>query len=117
MGKSGYLERQQEIIKRYRMADKDTYTQYMVDIFLIVLNDPEIMGKNVLGKDRLARVVEGVNKTYDRFALALTKDVEADYWQEKLDSKLRSIVGDDRFTPFSKRYEWIFQTDYSGRKK
>lgn len=117
MGKNGYLERQKKAIGVYRQAEKETYMQYMVDMFMIVLNDPEVMGKDVLGKKRLAKVVSAVSKTYDEYVLALTSSSEADYWQTKLDERLASIIGQKDLIPFKERYEWIAQCGYNPRGK
>lgn len=117
MGKNGYLQKRKQTINTYRQAEKDTYIQYMVDIFMIVLNDPAVMGKDVFGKKRIMRVVEAVSKTFDNYALALTDQDEADYLQEKLDQRLASILGDDDLIPFSKRYGWIEQKGYSKKGK
>ena len=94
MSSNGYLQRQKEQLDRYRQAEKETFTQYMVDMFSIVLNDPEVMGKDVFGKKRLRRVMEAVSKTYDQYILALTANPEADYYQTKLDARLAAITGD-----------------------
>lgn len=116
MGKNGYLQRQQQAVNIYRQAEKETYTQYMVDMFMIVLNDPAVMGKDVFGKDRLKRVVDAVSSAYDKYVLALTTQDEADFWQEKLDQRLAAIVGND-LTPFGERYEWIKRRGYGPRGK
>lgn len=73
MGKNGYLQKRKHTIDTYRQAEKDTCIQYMIDIFMVVLNDPEVMGKDVFGKKRIVRVIEAVSEAYDRYALALTK--------------------------------------------
>ena len=65
MGKNGYLEKQKKQIDAYRQAEKDTYVQYMVDMFSLALSDPDVMGKDVFGKDRLSKVIHAVEKNYD----------------------------------------------------
>lgn len=117
MKKSGYLQKQKLTIDSYRQAENDTCIQYMIDIFMIVLNDPAVMGKDVFGKKRILRVIEAWSKTYDKYALALTKQDEADYWQEKLDQRLASILGKEDLVPFSKRYDWIEQRGYGPKRK
>ena len=117
MGKNGYLQRQQQYINLSRQAEKETYTQYMVDVFTIVLNDPEVMGKDVFGKKRLMKIMNAVSKTYDQYALALTAHDEADYYQEKLDKRIEAIVGEKDLIPFNKRYDWIRHKGYGPKGK
>ena len=80
----------------------------MTDMFIFALNDPEIMGKDVFGSARLAKVLAGVGKYYDLFFDALTNSAEADYMREKTDEKMKRIVGDNgEFIPFDKRYDYV----------
>lgn len=51
--KSGYLMRQKVRDDVLELAYKQTYQQYMTDMFIIALNDPDVMGKDVLGYKRL----------------------------------------------------------------
>lgn len=117
MGKNGYLQKRKQTIETYRQAEKDTYIQYMVDIFMIVLNDPVVMGKDVFGKKRLQKVIGAWSKAFDKYALALTSQDEADYWQEKLDQRLASILGEKDLIPFEKRYDWIKRRGYGPKKR
>lgn len=48
-GKNAYLEQRQAEINVYRQAEKDTYIQYMTDMLMVTLNDPDVMEKNVFG--------------------------------------------------------------------
>lgn len=50
---SGYLKRQKARDDVLERAYKQTYQQYMTDMFIIALNDPAVMGKDVLGYKRL----------------------------------------------------------------
>lgn len=117
MGKNGFLERQKLAVDTYRQAEKDTYIQYMIDMFMVTLNDPDVMGKDVFGKERIARVIHAVEQNFFRFEPALTKMNEADYYQEKLDQRLAKILGRDALVPFSKRYDWIEIRGYGPKKK
>lgn len=117
MGKNGYLERQKRTVDVYRQAEKDTYIQYMIDMFMVALNDPEVMGKDVFGKDRIVRVIHAVEQYFDQFELALTKADEADYYQEKLDRRLARILGKDTLVPFPERYKWIKIEGYGPKRK
>jgi len=114
MGKNGYLEKRQAAINIWRQAEKDTILQYAIDIFLIVLNDPEVMGKGVIGKERMRKIMTAFGTTYDDYNDAIHGGVEADYAQEKLDDRLRAFLGDD-LIPFHQRYEWIRKETYNKR--
>ena len=54
--RNGYLDRKKAEIGVYRQAEKDTYIQFMSDMWQITLNDPEIMGKDVFGEKRIAPI-------------------------------------------------------------
>lgn len=112
MGKNGYLARRQVAIDTYRQAEKQTYIQFMTDTLMLTLNDPEVMGKDVFGKERIKKLVAAWEKTFDEFHGALEKGDEADYYQEKMDVMLKRILGDDGFHPFPERYDWIKQQKY-----
>lgn len=117
MGKrSGYLERKKNEIGVYRQAEKETYIQFMSDMFQIALNDPEVMGKDVLGEGRIRRVVAAASKNFDTFHGALENIQEADYIQEKLDQRLGRIFK-EKLVPFCERYWWISRPRYDKRTR
>ena len=98
-------------------AAEQTITQYMVDMFIIALNDPEVMGKDVLGYKRLSRVVHAVQNYRDIYSGAMdVKRAEADYYREKLDERLRSIIPPEHFTPFLEGFGWVDDVRYEKRK-
>ena len=103
------MARQREKIDAYRMAERETYIQYMTDTLMVTLNDPRVMGKDVFGKTRLKRIVDAWGKAYDQYHQALEKSPEADYWQTKLDQALEAILGDE-LLPFEQRYDWVKNT-------
>ena len=116
MGKNGYLEKQKIRTDVYRQAEKDTCIQFMTDTLMVVLNDPEIMGKDVFGKKRITKVVKAWGEAYDKYHGALERGDEQDFWQVKLDMALGKIMGED-LIPFEKRYEWISQPGYEKRRR
>lgn len=116
MGKNGYLQRQKARDSAYRVAAADTERQFMVDLFCLVLNDRETMGKNALGLERLRRVVTRVMEEYQVWEQALTGGPEADYYQEKLDIALARIMGDE-LVPFKERYDWVKIAETVRRRK
>ena len=117
MRQSHLLKRQQDRERVVEKAVEQTITQYMVDMFIIALNDPEVMGKDVLGFKRIQKVVQAVQKYRDIFSSAMShKNAEADYYREKLDERLRSIIPPEHFAPFLKRYDWLEDVKYEKRK-
>ena len=50
--KNGYLQKQKATVDAYRQAEKETYIQFMTDTLILTLNDPEVMGKDVFGRER-----------------------------------------------------------------
>ena len=110
-----------EKCRRVFHAARQTYQQYMVDMVMLVLNDPEVMGKDVFGYDRAKKVMEAVGDKYDSYYEALTVNPEADYLRQKLDDALRRIFrkgkAEDKFLPFEKRYEWMEEITYKLEEK
>ena len=109
------LENRDRIVKR---AAFDTAEQLFTDCLSIVLNDPEVMGRDVFGEDRIRRVVEATMRERDRWIAAVNPGPEADYMREKLDQRLQQIFRKD-FQPFDARYNWALQvrTVQEGRRK
>ena len=100
----------------YYDAIKQTYMQYMTDTLILTLNDPNVMGKDAFGYTRIKRVLDAWGRCYDRSFDALTKNPEADYAREKMDSAIKRITsGHQEFIPFEKRYEWLPEISY-GKK-
>ena len=102
--------------KEWQRVGEETERQYTTDMFLLALNDPEIMGKDVLGYKRLCRVLKGVSQKYDDFHGALLKDPEADYVRAKLDEAMLKFVPKEAFCPFHERYDHIMPERYDKRK-
>jgi hypothetical protein len=123
MGKqSGLLKRQkEEQTAKDRLlqdATRQTFVQYMTDTLICVLNDPDVMGKDVFGYARLKKVLEAWGKCYDLYFDALTVKDEADYFREMLDRALRRVVPEgEHFDPFEQRYEWLPRILYGEKGK
>lgn len=116
MGKNDYLAKQQAMRQAVFSAGEDIGMQRMWDAVSAALHDPEIMGKDTLGKMRMQKLYQGVRKKMDAFHKAFTPDVEADYVQEKMDAELREIWGED-LVPFPERYPDIKQFGYDKARK
>ena len=122
MKQSGLLKRQKaEREKRDRTlqdATRQTFVQYMAEMFFFALNDPEVMGKDVLGYARLKRVLDAAEQNYDKFFDALTLNPEADYARQKMDDIMRRIVPKgEPFVPFEERYKWLPAITYGGKEE
>lgn len=57
MGKNGFLERQKAVQRGFFEAGLQSGRQQILDMMSLVLRDPEVMGKDTFGKDRLVKVV------------------------------------------------------------
>lgn len=90
--------------------------QKMWDYVQICLRDPDIMGKDTFGKDRIVKLYDALKKEVDFYHVCFTDDKEADYFQEKMDAELREIWGDE-LQPFYERYPYIKKFDYSKARK
>lgn len=113
---SGLLKRQKTRDTLVKEATQDIYKQFMIDMMCLTLNDPEYVGKDRFGYDRLVKVCEGVLKNCQTYQIALTKHENADYARSKLDQEMVRIAKDpDRVTPFEQRYPWIYKIVY-GKK-
>ena len=114
--KNSFLAKQEERLQWYLDTGIDRGMQSVIDYVCIALNDPELMGKNVMGKVRLQKLNAKLKEIASYYETAFTDDVEADYIQEQLDRRLREIFGDE-LMPFEKRYPYFKKIKYNkGRK-
>jgi hypothetical protein len=90
--------------------------QKMWDYIQIVLHDPEVMGKDTFGENRLCKVFDALKVVSSEYHTAFTPDKEADYYQEKLDAQLREIYG-DKALPFYERYPEMKRITYDKPRK
>ena len=116
MAKNAYLEKQRIANQAYFDAGLQMGRQQILDMMCIVLNDPEIMGKDTFGKDRLLKVLKGIDQYIDVFQKAWGRDDETDYYRDKLDGWLARIYGDGMHDTFIKRYEFCPDFNYKTGK-
>lgn len=116
MAKNDFLAKQRALQNACFQAGLQSGRQQILDMLSIVLNDPDIMGKDVFGKDRLLKVVNGVGEYIDVFQKAWEKNDETDYWRVKLDAHLARIYGEGMHDTFEKRYEYCPDYDYTKGK-
>ena len=112
MAKNDFLAKQKATQKAYFDAGLQMGRQQIMGMMSLVLNDPEIMGKDTFGKDRLPKVVKGIGEYIDRFQPAWEKSDEADYYQVKLDEALARVYGGDLADSFYKRYKFAPEYNY-----
>lgn len=118
MAKNNFLERQRAIQKAYFEAGLQSGRQQIMDMMSLVLNDPDIMGKDTFGKDRLLKVVKGIGEKIDYFQPAWEKSDDADYYQKEMDDSLAKVYGDGLADSFYQRYQFAPEFDYmKGRWK
>lgn len=118
MGENAFLKKQKAMQRAYFDAGLQMGRQQILDMMSLVLNDPEIMGKDTFGKDRLLKVVKGIGAYIDKYQPAWEKSDDADYYQVKMDEALAKIYGDKLADSFYQRYEFMPEFCYkTGRWK
>ena len=118
MAKNSFLAKQDALQKACFNAGLRCGRQQILDMMSLVLRDPEIMGRDTFGKDRLLKVVKGVGEYIDKFQPAWEKNDETDYYRAKLDDALVEAYGESLHDSFLERYEFAPEYDYkTGRWK
>ena len=97
-------------------AGMDTSWQEFWDLLCITLNDPDVMGKDTFGKERLLKLRKALEEREEIYSKGMNSGPEADYYQEKLDENLRRIFGPD-LAPYKDRYPYIPQLNYTKQHK
>lgn len=108
---NAFLAKQQALQQKCFEVACDTTAQQFFDYLCLVLNDPEVMGKDVFGAKRIQKIHEALRKTDKYYSEAWAHTQESDYYQEKLDTALRDIFGE--IQPFNERYPFLRDFDYS----
>lgn len=116
MQKNKYIAMRDADRQAFMTAGMQTGRQQIIDMMCLVLNDPEIMGKDTFGPTRLLKVINGIGTYMDKFELAYGVGNEADYYQDQMDQLLGKALGCKMEFTFPKRYEYIKQFDYTGKK-
>jgi hypothetical protein len=74
------------------------------------------MGKDIFGKDRLLKVVIGIDEYIGKYQKAWEKDDETDYIRAKLDAALAEAYGPGLHDSFTQRYDTAPEYDYTKGK-
>ena len=112
MAKKDFLARQRALQQGFFSAGLQSGRQQIIDLVSLVLRDPDIMGKDTFGRDRLLKVVNGVGEYIDLYQKAWEKDDETDYYREKLDAALVEAYGQELHDSFLERYEFLPEIEY-----
>ena len=95
MAQSGYAKRLQERQRERERIVELWISQLCLDVMADVLNDPNVMGKDVMGARRQKRIAEAFNDRYPQYEIGLTKKPDSDYIRAKVDERQRQIFGPD----------------------
>lgn len=96
-----------EAYARGLRVGQDTGYQRAYDYIAVAMRDSGMSGARI---HDILRKAEALDDDLGA-AWEPRSDVEADYYQEKLDERLREIFGDE-FAPFAKRYPYIREVRY-----
>ena len=116
MAKNAYLENQRALQSAFFNAGLQSGRQQIIDLVSLVLRDPDIMGRDTFGKDRLLKVVKGIGEYIDMYQPAWEKTDETDYYRAKLDDALAEAYGEGLHNSFHQRYEFAPEFDYNRGK-
>lgn len=116
MSRNGYLEKKAAKDRALIEAGVQCGKQQIVDYLTLVLRDPDYVGKDIFGRERIEKVLVGLHEYEMMFDKAYTKHKEADVAQKHLDDMLREVYGDD-LVPFAERQPDVLQMDYSKARK
>lgn len=116
MKKNNFLAKQQIAQKVSLEIGIQCGRQQILDMMSLALREPEIMGKDIFGRDRLLKVVDKIRENIDYYQPAFEKQDETDYYRAKLDEALVDAYGGELHDSFEKRYEFCPTYDYSKGK-
>lgn len=112
MAKNDFLAQQRALQRACFDAGLKSGRQQIIDMLSLVLRDSDIMKSDTFGKDRLLKVVQGINEYIHKFQPAWEKTDETDYYRAKLDAALAEAYGDGMHDSFLQRYEFAPEYDY-----
>lgn len=111
MGKNDYLEKRRARDREFFNAGMDTGIQLAHDFIQMALHEPQVMGKDTIGKSRFEKVFQKCAEYDDYYHLCFTGHIDADKRQEEMDAVLKEIYGEE-LVPFQQRYPHIKQYGY-----
>ncbi len=102
---NAFLAKQAEKQKQRDLIIMSWSHQMCYDALTMVLNDKEIMGKDVFGMQRLKKINAALNKKITEMLPAMSGAVNASYLRSQVDRELEKICGED-FAPWEERYDY-----------
>lgn len=111
LAKNAFLAKQDAIKQKCFEVGCDTTAQQFFDYMCLALNDPDVMGKDTFGANRLKKIHEAMVKLDKQYNQAWVNNQDSDYYQEKLDARLREIFGE--IQPFNVRYPFMKEWNYN----
>lgn len=105
MAKNAYLARQAEKQKERDMIVMARSLQLCYDALTLVLNDPEVMGKDVFGEKRLNKLCKALNAKIGEILPGLSGSVNASHVRRLTDDALAKVCKES-FVPWEERYEY-----------
>lgn len=99
-----------EMLKKRVRDEQAIMTKWVIqlslDLMSDILNDRDVMGKDVFGTKRLTKIGNAFCERWPDWAVSLTASPEADAVRSRIDDRLRQIHGDE-FGEWSERYEYF----------
>ena len=102
---NAFLAKQAEKQKQRDMIVMSWSHQMCYDALTLVLNDPEVMGKDVFGRKRLNRLCKALNAKISEIIPGMSGAVNSSYIRAQVDRELQRICAED-FEPWEERYEF-----------
>lgn len=100
-----YLAKKAEQQKQRDMIVMSWSHQMVYDALTLVLNDKEVMGKDVFGKQRLDKLGVALNAKITEMLPGMSGANNASYIRAQVDRELEKICGNE-FVPWEERYEY-----------
>ncbi len=114
---NGYFKKRNDINQSFLDAGEQLGVQTMWDYIQMSLRDPSVVGKDTFGPNRFKKLYENCKKLADRYHVCFTDDVEADYYQEEMDGRLKEGCVEGEFCTFYERYPQLKKIKYDKAKK
>ena len=115
--KNDYLAKKRATERAFFDAGLQMGRQQIIDMLCLVLHDPEVMGKDTFGRERLNKVVAAIGKKIDYYHKAWLKKDDTDAYRVGLDNALADAFGEESLKDsFLKRYEYSPEYDYITNK-
>ena len=92
--KNAYLAKKKQLEDTRDMLVRMDTEQLMCDAFMMAMNDPKYVGKDVFGEKRLKRVADGINHYYHELIIGLSNRPDASYVRHWRDERLKKICKD-----------------------